>query len=172
MVADQQNHTWRLGPGIVATLTLFGITTGLGVTKAVGCVTPRPWVLEPFAAASSPWSNPLNVLLSAVMLAFACMAVVTRRQIALGLMSVEFAGFVLFLFLLRGGYSVGILGTPIWQVVQYDALSVVVRVGVLGLLAFGQHPNRRFLFRVALAGAGAALVIVGMKAALHPLPTW
>jgi hypothetical protein len=55
---------------------------------------------------------------------------------------------------------------------QYDALSVAVRVGVLGLLAFRQHPNRRLLYRVALVGAGAALVIVGMKAALHPLPAW
>jgi hypothetical protein len=163
---------WRLGPGVVAALTVFGVATGLGVTKAVGCVTALPWVLGPSAAASSPWSNPLNVLLSAVMLAFACIAAVTRRQLALILMGVEFVGFVLFLFFLRGGYAVGFTGLPIPQVVEYDAVSVAVRVGVLGLLALGQHPNRRLLFRVAIVGAGAALVIVGMKAALHPLPTW
>jgi hypothetical protein len=106
------------------------------------------------------------------MLALACMAAVTRRRIALILMAIEFAGFVLYLFLLRGGYAVGFAGTPLRQVMQFDALSVAVRVGVLGLLAFDRHPNRRLLFRVALIGAGAALVIVGMKAALHPLPTW
>lgn|GEM_PF-3132805 len=164
--------SWRIGPGVVALLTLLGIATGLGVTRAVGCVTEMPWVLRPFAAPSAPWSTPVNVLLSAVMVAFACMAVVTRRQIALILMAIEFAGFVLYLFLLRGGYAVGFAGTPLRQVMQFDALSVAVRVGVLGLLAFGQHPNRRLLFRVALISASAALVIVGMKAALHPLPTW
>jgi hypothetical protein len=157
---------------VVAALTIFGIATGLGVTKAVGCVTARPWVLAPFAARSSPWVNPQNVLLAAAMLAFAGLATVTSRQIALILMSVEFAGFVVFLFLLRGGYAVGFSGTPLREVMQYDGLSVAVRVSVLGLLAFGQHPNRRLLLRVVLVGAGAALVIVGMKAALHPLPTW
>jgi hypothetical protein len=172
MDTDQHNRTWRLGPGLVAASTFIGIATGLGVTKAAGCVTARPWVLEPFAVASSPWSNPFNVLLAVVMLAFACMAAVTSRRIALCLMSIEFAGFVLFLFLFRGGYAVGIAGTPIRQVMQFDALGVAVRVGVLGLLVFGQRPNRRLLFRVALVGAGAALVIVGMKVALHPLPTW
>jgi hypothetical protein len=114
----------------------------------------------------------VNVILSAVIVTFACIAAVTRRQLALILMGVEFAGFVLYLFLLRGGYAVGVVGTPLRQVMQFDALSVAVRVGVLGLLAFGQHPNRRILFKVALIGASVALVIVGMKAALHPLPTW
>ncbi len=106
------------------------------------------------------------------MVAFACLAAMARKRIALILMGVEFAGFVLYLFLLRGGYAVGIIGAPLRQVMQFDALSVAARVGVLGLLAFGQHPNRRLLFRVALLGAGAALVIVGMKAALQPLPVW
>jgi len=49
MSADQQNQAWRLGPGVVAALTVFGVATGLGVTKAVGCVTALPWVLEPSA---------------------------------------------------------------------------------------------------------------------------
>lgn len=84
------------------------------------------------------------------MSAFACIAAVTRRQLALILMGVEFVGFVLFLFFLRGGYAVGYTGTPISQVVQYDAVSVAVRVSVLGLLALGQHPNRRLLRELAL----------------------
>lgn len=170
MDTAQQNHAWRAGPGVVAALTVFGIATGLGVTTAVGCTTPRPWVLAPFAADSAPWTNPLNCLLAAVLLAIACLATVTRRRIALGLMGIEFAGFVLFLFFLRGGYAVGIVGAPLFQVVQYDALSVAVRVSMLGLLVFGPHLNRRRAFTVSVAGVAFALVIVAMKAALHPLP--
>lgn len=174
MNADPRANVWRAGPGVVAALILIGIATGLGVTRAVGCV------YEPlgpgdglFAFVAALWIDPpLNVLLSAAMLVLACTSVVTSRQVALVLMSVEFIGFVLFLLLLKGGYAVGFIGTPMPQVVEYDALSVTVRIGVLGLLAFGQHPDRRFFFKVGLTGAGAALVIVGLKVALFRIPAW
>jgi hypothetical protein len=173
MSTDQQNHAWRAGPGLVAALTVFGIVTGLGVTEAVGCTGSRPWILAPFTLAASPWwTNPLNCLVSAALLAVVCMATVTRRQVALCLMGIEFAGFVLFLFFLRGGYAVGIIGTPLLPVVQYDALSVAVRVGALGLLVFGQSPSRRRLFTVSVVGVAAALVIVALKATVHPHPIW
>ena len=172
MLASQKENVWRLGPGLIGALTVMGVATGLGVTTAVGCVSELPWVVtdRPFPDTFAWSASPLNVTLSAVFLAFACTSVVSTRQIALGLMAVEFAGFVTFLFLLRGGYAVGYAGTPISQVVQYDALSVAVRVVNLGLLAFGKHPNRRLLIRVALIGVCAALLIVVTKAAFFPLP--
>jgi hypothetical protein len=164
MLASQQENFWRVGPGLVGALVVIGVATGRGVTTAVGCVLEPPWVV-----AHGPFP-PLNVTLSAVFLAFACAAAVSTRQFALGLMAVEFAGFVTFLFFLRGGYAVGISGTPMSQVVQYDVLGVAGRVGSLGLLAFGKHPDRRLLIKVALIGVCAALLIVATKAALFPLP--
>ncbi|MFL6232121.1 MAG: hypothetical protein ACJ76N_03225 [Thermoanaerobaculia bacterium] len=161
MDADQKNDAWRAGPGAVAVLTIIGIVTGLGITRAVGCVIQPPWI-------DAPW----NILLSMVMLTFAGISVVTNRQIARVLMSVEFVGFVLFLLFLRGGYAVGISAAPSSRVMEYDALSVAVRISVLGLLFLGRSPSRRFLFSVALVSVGAALVIVGVKAALFRLPTW
>ena len=167
-----QKEVWRFGPGLVGVLVVFGAVTGLGVTTAVGCVTNLPWVLAngppPYAP---PWHEaPLNVTLSAVFLAFACTAVASTRQIALGLMAAEFVGFVAFLFLLRGGYAVGYAGTLIPQVVDYDILSTAARAGGLGLLVCGEHLNRRRLIRVGLMGIGVALLIVAAKAALFPLP--
>ena len=105
MLTSQENNFWRIGPGVVGTLILIGVATGLGVTRAVGCVSDLPWVVDsgPFPAAP-PWSDaPLNVTLSAVFLAFACTAAMSTRRIALGLMAVESVGFLVFLFLLRGG---------------------------------------------------------------------
>jgi hypothetical protein len=161
MDADQKNDAWRAGPGVVAALTLIGIVTGLGTTRAVGCVIVSPWI-----------NARLNILLSVVMLMFACMSVVISRRIALNLMALEFAGFVLLLFFLRGGYAVGFSGAPSPHVVEYDALSVAVRIGVLGLLFSDRHPSRRVVFTVALLGIGAALAIVRVKATLFRLPIW
>jgi hypothetical protein len=159
-------QAWRAGPGFVAALTFLGIATGLGVTTAVGCTSGAPWTLG-----DASWSNlPLNVLMSAGMLALACTAAVISRPLARFVMGIEFAGFLLYLFFLRGGYAVGYAGTPMRGVLQYDALSVAVRISVLGLLISGQSPNRRQLFKMALFGFGLALVIVGMKAALFRLP--
>jgi len=161
MVADSKSYAWRVGPGVVAALTVTGIVTGLGITRAVGCIIRPPW----FHAQG-------NVLLSIVMLTFAAMSVVTSQRIARVLMSVEFAGFLLFLFFLRGGYAIGFAAAPSSRVVEYDALSVAVRIGVLGLLFFGGHPSRRLFFKMALLSAGAALAIVWVKAALFSSPTW
>lgn len=171
MDADPQNHAWRVGPGLVAALTALGIATGLGVTTAVGCTSPRPWMLAPLSF-GAPWSDPLNCLLAIQLVGVACLAMVTSRRIALRLMGAEFAGFLLFLYYLRGGYAVGIIGAPLQQVVQFDALSVVVRVSVLGLLAFKEPLSRRLPFKVAVVGAGIAmaLTIVATKATLHPIP--
>jgi hypothetical protein len=169
---DPWGQAWRAGPGVVAALTFLGIATGFGITTAVGCVLEAPWSLgdAPFAFASA-WSHlPLNVLLSAGMLALACTSVVISRPLALILMAIEFVGFLLYLFFLKGGYAVGFAGTPTRGVLQYDALSVAVRISVLGLLGSGQSPNRRQVFKVALLGFGLALVIVGVKAALFRLP--
>lgn len=172
MLTSQKEDLWRLGPGLIGALVVIGVATGLGVTTAVGCVSELPWVVAhgPFPYAFA-WSDPpLTVTLSAVFLAFACTSAVSTRQIALGLLAVELVGFVIFLLFLRGGYAVGISGTPISQVVQYDALSVAGRVVNLGLLAFGKHPNRRLLTKVAIIGVCAAVLIVATKAALFPLP--
>jgi hypothetical protein len=165
---------WRIGPGLVGALQLVGIVTGLGVTRAVGCTAELPWVVlrGPFESAP-PWSqDPLNVALSAVLLAFECLAALSSRRIALGLMTVELLGFVAFLFFLKGGYAVGYAGTAIPQVMEYDALSLAIRVASLGLLAYGKEPDRRRLSRVALLGFGAAFLIVAVKAAAFPMPAW
>jgi hypothetical protein len=152
---------WRLGPAVVGIFILVGVATGLGITKAVGCVSELPWSSALF-----------NVILSAVFLAFACTAAVSTRRIALGLMAVEFVGFVAFLLLLRGGYAVGIAGAPITQVVLYDALAVAGRAGCLGLLAFGRKPDGRMRVSVVGIGVGAALLVVTVKAAFFPFPAW
>src|SRR5262245_2845193 len=101
------NEAWRAGPGVVAVLTLVGVVTGLRITRAVGCIIVPPWT-----------DASLNIFLSAVMLTFACTSVVTRRQVARVLMSVEFVGFVLFLFFLRGGYAIGYAAAPSSHVVE------------------------------------------------------
>jgi hypothetical protein len=165
---------WRIGPAVVGVLILVGVATGLGITKAVGCVSELPWVVAPGSFGSAPpWSSaPLNVGLSAVFVAFACTAAVSTRRIALGLMTVEFVGFVAFLLLLRGGYAVGIAGAPITQVVLYDALTVAGQAGCLGLLAFGREADERMRVRVVGIGVGAALLIVTAKAAFFPFPAW
>jgi hypothetical protein len=81
----------------------------------------------PFPSAFAWTPPPLNVTLSAFFLAFACAAALSTRQMALGLMAVELVGFLAYLFLLRGGYAVGISGTPSLHVVQFDILSVAGR---------------------------------------------
>jgi hypothetical protein len=161
MDADPKNHIWRAGPGVVAALTAIGIVTGLGVTTAGGCIIRPPW-----------FNAQVNILLSLVMLAFASISAVTSRRVARVVMSIEFVGFVLFLFLLKGGYAIGYAGTPSSDVVEFDAVSVAVRISVLGLLFFGRAPSRRLFFRVALISAGAALVIVGVKATLFRYANW
>jgi hypothetical protein len=171
MLSSPKDNFWRIGPIVVGALIVIGVVTELGVTRAVGCVSELPWVVD-FRSVPT-WSHAsLNVALSAVLFVFACTAAVSTRPIALGLMAVESVSFVLFLFLLRGGYAVGYSGAPILQVVQYDVLSVAGRVGVLGLLAFGKHPSSRLLIKVALLGVGAALLVVGIKAALFRIPAW
>jgi hypothetical protein len=163
-----RKNLWRAGPVVVALLMIGGIATGLGTTSAVGCEAKGvPWVLGWGAPPGVPrWSPSLNMFLSLSLLAFACTAAVTNRRLAGALMLAELAGFVVFLFVCRGGYAVGIAGEPLRQVGRFDMASVAIRVMVIGLLAARTGLNWRRLAKLTLLGLGVAVLVVGTKLAL------
>src|SRR2546422_8987195 len=143
-------NSWRLGPVFIAGVTMVGIASGLQLTDAAGCeLAEVPWILQlwpPVFVAPSAGAAPLNTILSGLLVCMLLAAAIVPQKVAQKVLGAEFVGFVLYLFLLKGGYAIGFSGAPDVRVIWYDTLALEGRLLVFAMLLLLRfRPHRPFL---------------------------
>jgi hypothetical protein len=177
MIPAIRNVAWRIGPTVIVGLTALGVLTGVQLTDAAGCqFVLTPWILElwPPVVASTPQSvASVNTVVSGLLISLAALALAVPRKSAEKVLVAEFTCFVLYLFVLKGGYAVGFSGAPDPRVLWYDALALQVRLLVIAVLASQRlGVSSRFRNRAALLGTtilGSTTLLV-IKLAMFPFP--
>jgi hypothetical protein len=168
---------WRVGPAAIVGLTAVGMLSGVQLTDAAGCEAAlMPWMIElwPPVVTSTPQTvASVNTILSSILILLAGLALFAPRETAEKLLVAELVGFVLYLFVMKGGYAVGFSGEADARVFWYDAVAVEVRLLVIATLLsprFRLHPSLltgAACLAVTVLGSIALMII---KRTMFPFP--
>ena len=168
---------WRLGPMGIVGLTVLGVISGLQLTDAAGCeispIAMVSWLWRPVWTSTPQTAGSVNSVVSGLLILLAALAAAAPRKLAEKALVGEFLCFLLYLFVLKGGYAVGFAGQADTMVLWYDGLALEIRLLVIAVLFRHRLASRpRLLHHAALFAATGlgAITLLTIKQAMFPFP--
>jgi hypothetical protein len=168
---------WRLGPMGIVGLTALGVITGVQLTDAAGCeISPMsmvPWLWQPVWTSTPQTAASVNSVVSGLLISLAALAAASPRKIAEKALVGEFLCFLLYLFVLKGGYAIGFAGQADSMVLWYDGLALEIRLLVIAVLfshRLGICPRLLHHAAVFVATGLGAITLLTIKRAMFPFP--